>query len=429
MISRYVAVSHVLAADESSITAAADHVDQATAATQTLSDLADKRSALESQAQLAQAQIEGLLQERQDQLASANAQVRQLVAAAQAKAAADAAAAAAATLGTDPFPPTVLPPGTPATVVAAIAAARTELGDAYQWGRPARPPGTARASPSSRTGRPASPCPAYLARAVVLRQPPGHHRAAARRPAVLGDEPGRPVVDPPRGDVPGRRVHDRGAAHRARRPHRPRLPRRVLRGHPGRPDREHVGDLGRERPPAVGCCPVRTLADRYSLEDCVLDGPHWSYWRGHDGILRRAVGILVVEPDDELEADVLSAARDSSAAEDPRLLRVLDVLTDDEGTALVIEWLSAETLEDLLADGPLPDLEAWRLTLDVAQALAAAQVHGLGHGALAPHWVLRGEDGRIRLLGLCIAAVLCGVTSPGRTRTAPRVDPGSARRA
>jgi cell wall-associated NlpC family hydrolase len=134
VISRYVAVSHVLAADESSITTAADHVDQATAATQKLSDLTDKRSDLESQAQLAEAQVEGLLQERQDQLDAANAQVRQLVAAAQAKAAADAAAAAAATLGTDPFPPTVLPPGTPASIVAAIAAARSELGDAYQWG-------------------------------------------------------------------------------------------------------------------------------------------------------------------------------------------------------------------------------------------------------------------------------------------------------
>lgn len=160
---------------------------------------------------------------------------------------------------------------------------------------------------------------------------------------------------------------------------------------------------------------MRTLADRYSLEDCVLDGPHWSYWRGYDGVLRRPVGILVVESDHQLETEVLSAARASASADDPRLLRVLDVLTDEEGTCLVIEWLTAESLEELLADGPLTDLEAWRVTLDVAQALASAQAQGLGHGALAPHWVQRGEDGRVRVLGLSIAAAVCGIATAETT--------------
>ena len=165
---------------------------------------------------------------------------------------------------------------------------------------------------------------------------------------------------------------------------------------------------------------MRTLADRYSLEDCVLDGPHWSYWRGYDGVLRRPVGILVLEPDHSLEAEVLGAARASAGAEDARLLRVLDVLTDDEGTCLVIEWLTAESLEELLADGPLTDLEAWRVTLDVAQALASAQAQGLGHGALAPHWVLRGEDGRVRLLGLSIASAAPGAPGPTPAPRWPR---------
>ena len=173
---------------------------------------------------------------------------------------------------------------------------------------------------------------------------------------------------------------------------------------------------------------MRTLADRYRLEDCVLDGPHWSYWRGYDGVLRRAVGILVLVPEPEpgtLESNVLAAARASAGAEDARVLRVLDVLSDDEGTCLVIEWLTAQSLEELLADGPLPDLEAWRMTLEVAQALASVQAQGLGHGALAPHWVLRGEDGRVRLLGLGIVAALTepvgttGSTGPPTAAPAP----------
>jgi hypothetical protein len=157
---------------------------------------------------------------------------------------------------------------------------------------------------------------------------------------------------------------------------------------------------------------MRTLADRYSLEDCVLDGPHWSYWRGYDGVLRRPVGILVLAPDHPLESEVMAAARASAGAEDPRVLRVLDVLTDDQGTCFVIEWLTADSLEDLLREGPLDERDACLTVLEVARALAAVAPQGLAHGALAPHWVLRGDDGRVRLLGLSIAGALAGPTAP-----------------
>ena len=162
---------------------------------------------------------------------------------------------------------------------------------------------------------------------------------------------------------------------------------------------------------------MRTLADRYSLEDCVLDGSRWSYWRGYDGVLRRSVGVLVLEPDHPAEPEVMAAARASAGAEDPRVLRVLDVLTDDDGTCFVIEWLTADSLEDLLRDGPLDEHQAWLAVSEVAHALAAVAVQGLAHGALAPHWVLRGDDGRVRLLGLSIAGALTGAadipTGPG----------------
>src|SRR5438105_9316671 len=117
---------------------------------------------------------------------------------------------------------------------------------------------------------------------------------------------------------------------------------------------------------------MRTKAGRYDLEDRVLDGPGWSYWRGSDGVLRRAVGVLALEPGHPRSDDLLAAARSSSSLEDHRVQRVLDVLSDDEGTCLVIEWLAATSLEDLLADGPLADVESWRITLEVARTLATA---------------------------------------------------------
>src|SRR5207302_6339621 len=106
------------------------------------------------------------------------------------------------------------------------------------------------------------------------------------------------------------------------------------------------------------------------------------------------------------------AARRSAGLDDPRIQRVLDVLTDEEGTCLVIEWTAASSLEDMVGEGPLADVESWRVTLEVARALAGAEAHDLHHGALAPHWVLRGDGGRVRLVGLCVAEVLSGRPAP-----------------
>jgi cell wall-associated NlpC family hydrolase len=134
VLSRYVAVTHVLAADNYALSHTNTQVSLASSSADALSTLADQRAALQAQAQVAQARIIGLLAERQDQLDAANSTVRQLVVAEQERQAAAAAAAAARTLGTDPFAPTTLPAGTPAAIVTAITAARTALGDPYQWG-------------------------------------------------------------------------------------------------------------------------------------------------------------------------------------------------------------------------------------------------------------------------------------------------------
>lgn len=167
---------------------------------------------------------------------------------------------------------------------------------------------------------------------------------------------------------------------------------------------------------------VRTKAGRYTLEDRVMDGPGWSYWCGTDGLLRRPVGLLVLDAGHPFEDDVVAAARASAAVEDARFQRVLDVLTDDEGTCLVIEWVSGSTVEELLADGPLADVESWRVALEVARALGAAQAHALRHGALTPRWVLRGDGGRVRILGMCVAAALHGAGPDGPLPLDPACD-------
>ncbi len=159
---------------------------------------------------------------------------------------------------------------------------------------------------------------------------------------------------------------------------------------------------------------MRRLAHRYALEDCVLEADRWSYWRGVDDTLHRPVGLVLLDADHPHRADVLRAARVAAGAEDHRLHRVLDVLDDDEGSCLVVEWLPGAALEELAAPGPLPDAEACAFVREAAWTLATADRQGLHHGALAPRWLLRTTDGRVRVIGLETVAALTQVPADRR---------------
>ena len=134
VMSQLTIVGHVLASDARDITAGATRVRLATADQARLDQLATQRTELQVQAQRASYHVLQLLAERRAQLSSADDLVLRLVAEEEQRQAEAAAAAAARVLGTSPLPPVTLPPGTPAQVVAAIAAARSRLGLPYVWG-------------------------------------------------------------------------------------------------------------------------------------------------------------------------------------------------------------------------------------------------------------------------------------------------------
>jgi serine/threonine protein kinase len=145
-----------------------------------------------------------------------------------------------------------------------------------------------------------------------------------------------------------------------------------------------------------------------------------TYWRAHDELLDRAVGVCLLRTGDEHAEQVLRAARKAAGLTDSRFLRVLDASKVDEVVYVVSEWVTASHLVDLLADGPLPASEARALTIEIAGALAAAHDAGLAHLCLAPEHVLRTSHGQVKLAGLGVDAAARGITEPDRESAAAR---------
>src|SRR5690606_41886911 len=84
--------------------------------------------------------------------------------------------------------------------------------------------------------------------------------------------------------------------------------------------------------------------------------------------------------------EVVTAARLASRVSDPRLIQVFDASDETEdGTAYVVsEWVTGDSLLDLLQSGPIEPERGAALAGEAAEALAHAYEVGLTHLNLTP---------------------------------------------
>ena len=157
--------------------------------------------------------------------------------------------------------------------------------------------------------------------------------------------------------------------------------------------------------------PGTRLAGRYRLDDRVSEAGGSTFWKATDEILARPVAVLTFAPGFPRVHDVVTAARAASRLTDPRLTQVFDADDSGERAYVVSEWVTGETLEDLLAEGPMEPGRAAAFLLEAAEALASAHSTGLAHLCLTPHNLVWTSGGTVKVTGLGVEAVLAGSAS------------------
>ena len=158
--------------------------------------------------------------------------------------------------------------------------------------------------------------------------------------------------------------------------------------------------------------PGAKLAGRYRLEDRVNAASGWAAWKAIDETLARPVTVLTFVPGFPRIAEVVTAARAASRLTDSRLSQVFDVEDgDDERAYIVMEWVAGDSLDDLLAGGPLDPGYGAALIAEGSRALAGAHTAGLAHLCLTPGSLRYTPGGGVKITGLGIDAALAGVTA------------------
>src|SRR5579875_833764 len=157
--------------------------------------------------------------------------------------------------------------------------------------------------------------------------------------------------------------------------------------------------------------PGAKLTGRYRLEDRVNAAGGWAIWKAIDETLARPVTVLTFAPDFPRVAEVVTAARAASRLTDSRLSQVFDVEHGGDRSYIVMEWVAGDSLDDLLANGPLDPAQGVSLISEAAKAMAGAHAAGLAHLCLTPACLRWTPGGGVKLTGLGIDAALSGSAS------------------
>ncbi len=167
------------------------------------------------------------------------------------------------------------------------------------------------------------------------------------------------------------------------------------------------------------------LAGRYRLEERLQADSRGSQWRAVDQTLERQVVVRVLDATHPQAEDIVDAARRAALAEDPRLVRILDVgsqpVPGGHATYIVSEHVNGRTLAEAVAAAALPAETARRIVGEASQALARAGSRGLHHLRLDPYAVWITSDGSIKVSGTAIDASIAG-TEPETSQAAERID-------
>jgi eukaryotic-like serine/threonine-protein kinase len=160
--------------------------------------------------------------------------------------------------------------------------------------------------------------------------------------------------------------------------------------------------------------PGRRVAGRYLLLAPVGRGGSGAVWRAHDELLDRDVAIKRLHGGRALDAARARLVRDRAHREGrvaarlhhPRLAAIFDMVALDGEICLVMEYVAAPSLADLLdREGPLAPARVAAIGAQIAEGLAAMHERGIVHRDVKPANVMIGADDVVTVTDFGIAVV------------------------
>ena len=140
----------------------------------------------------------------------------------------------------------------------------------------------------------------------------------------------------------------------------------------------------------------------YRILELIGTGGMGDVFLAYDERLRRRVAIKRIRSDAEAtpraRQRLRREAEAAAALSHPAIVHVYDIVSDDSGDAIVMEYVQGETLDVMRSRGPLPPRQATNIGRQVAEGLAAAHALGFVHRDLKTQNVMLTPSGQVRIL-------------------------------
>jgi serine/threonine protein kinase len=148
----------------------------------------------------------------------------------------------------------------------------------------------------------------------------------------------------------------------------------------------------------------------YAIREHLGGGGMGFVFKAEDTRLDRFVAIKALPPWraqlQEARDRLLQEAKLAAALNHPSIVTVYEVLQEEMGVFIVMEYLAGQTLRDLIPPRGLQAQQALGYGLHIADALDCAHADGILHGDLKPSNIFVTEDRRVKLLDFGLAVPL-----------------------
>jgi serine/threonine-protein kinase len=155
---------------------------------------------------------------------------------------------------------------------------------------------------------------------------------------------------------------------------------------------------------------MRENVGPYRILEVLGRGGMGVVYRGVHDNLGRQVAVKALAPeltqDPHFRERFFSEARTQAQLQHPNIVTIYDLLEDGGEFFIVMEFVEGRALDQVLADGKLPEAEAHRIFAQILAALDAAHSQGVIHRDVKSSNVLVTGDGRVKLMDFGIALLV-----------------------
>ncbi|WP_286906409.1 Stk1 family PASTA domain-containing Ser/Thr kinase [Clostridium sp. UBA1652] len=150
------------------------------------------------------------------------------------------------------------------------------------------------------------------------------------------------------------------------------------------------------------------LGDRYELQEKIGEGGMSLVYKARDKKLNRFIAVKILKHEFIDNEDIVDKFKKEATAianlNDPYIVNVLDVGSQDDYNYIVMEYVKGKTLKELIREkGRIPYDLALNFSTQIAKALDCAHKNNIIHRDIKPQNILVTEEGSLKVTDFGIA--------------------------